>query len=420
MHIMSKLIFASIITISIAIGITISIIPNLVEDYSEPKYWGIFMFLGAMVSFFPPIITIFLNLHSHRVKVDEAIKGDLNSGCIGSIELAMPLIIADLLKAKSIRNTFVGLRPLSEKNQAKVITSYQRWLKGKDNRSWEDIVSISEFFSNRFTSINVKLDTDRKHVVFVLREGVNPINFLILRDEESPEFDVVYFGWLPHQEWSNMRIFRSTQRDLIDFFSSYFDILVSQTWNFQLNEHHPSRGGFSLDYSSPPDKRLCVDISDLIDKKGQWITVSYSCEGGFTGEVQSIAFVEIDFLGSSVNIWSRVFDKDGRELPSFTSTSRSSFYKNNVFIDYKLDNNYGRGVCHYRFWRHDFLGEVITGVFSDTITNRRHSVMGFKAKFNKSELAKEGNGRVLDGLEQYKKRVEGLSKLDLKNLLDWL
>lgn len=370
-------------------GLVIPFIEGLIRehiytDYSKELGW----YLGFVVFSAPMLAQINSRITRLQKQNEDSLNRAFDIREIGGKEASLSEIRANVLAAKTVRNTFIestsdSSRKATDRDIQKL---YEEWLSMKNDGSWEDVVGIQEFFSERYKSITVPENSLRKKTVYVLREGTKIMNFLVLGDGVN-EKAIVYFGWLPDDKGNDSKIFRSENEQICGLFRSHFELLKGFSWN-RYGKSEPVNDGYSLDHSRAGDEKLQVS-KGLVDKKGTWISLAFRKDVNDKIVFDGSAFLDIRFASEKVSVKAMSFDSQGNYKNRFTSHSDSAFYLNNIFISYKLgkaSNDLVTGVCHYQFIRHDRLGDIFLGVFGDHEMKELQATVGFREEFNLSQI----------------------------------
>ncbi|UWQ73605.1 hypothetical protein [Leisingera sp. M658] len=406
-----------------ALGVVIAAIPILASEHPDfghlnsSEYWAIFLLLGVLIAGIPPIFRIFSILQDQQSKVDDLLLSNLERSFVGHAPESEKVFYKDVEKATTVQNTSVALRSLDKADRRSLKVCYQKWLRRRDTNSWEDLVSIRELYSSRFTDISVSNYTQGKHRVFVLRDGVTPMNFTILKGLEGGKKQAVYFGWLPTQSREKTKLFKSTDEGIVELFCDYFDILKQHSWNGKLDPSDANHKGFTLNHEEDEKIKLNVVSPSVVDKKGQWMTVAFNAGAdGDMEQVHSIAFLTINFTGPNVTLTPVIYDVKGGRLPDF-STVDASFFKNNIYFNYRVESRSSYGICHYQFFRHDTLGSTIRGVFCDNASNKRHSLLGIPVKFDENTVRGMRERQFRMYVDQAREKFEHFEREELKTLI---
>lgn len=420
------------------IGILIPFFEGIIKekiskDYSTELGW----YLGFVLFVSPLIIQVHRAVHRLSSQSKDLISSAFDVQFVGDKTVALDDLKRDILSARSVKNTYIELMPAStpDIDDDRVIKVYSEWLAGDSKGTWEDIVGIKEFFSSRYPRISVANNPSRKHHVYVLREGGKIMNFLILQFEGKRK-PVLYFGWLPDDDSNQSSIFRSENDDLVGLFSAYYDYLKRFTWNrlrgnsqdAYLIQHSP-RESASLDQMGGTPIKLRVNKS-LVDKKGTWISLAYREKGvpaaeakgtslRVEKEVVSVAFLDISFDSGFVTVRARSYSQDGEFETNFTAHSECAFFLNNIYIAYKL-NRVGRsnvaGICHYQFHRHQLLGDIFRGAYSDSEINELRPTIGFREVFDFESLSDKISPELSDKVKTLKHKISSLNAADRLDL----
>ncbi|MBO9399161.1 hypothetical protein J7400_21000 [Shimia sp. R9_2] len=410
--------------ISFTLGTLLSAIPHIVGAFdaehplAQSDLWAVFAIAGMICAASPTVFRTFREQKELRTKIDVLLFQNLEESYLGFAKVADKQIFRDLRNARKVQNTFVGLRAGSEQEDTRIISTYKGWLRRADTELWEDLISIREYYSGRFRKIKVRNYHLGRHRIFVLKDGVTPLNFIIQRDMADGSADVVYFGWIPNLEREKTRIFKSTDPNLIQMFSDYFEALKAQSWNTELDSSDEHYNGFALDHSTDEIGKLDNVISSLVNKQGKWMTVAFEMgeEGNFE-QIQSVSFFELKFVGPKVQLHPEIYDSEGNKLPGF-HTKEPSFYKNNVYFNYHVRDNNAHGICHYRFSRHVSLGPILTGVFCDSVSNKRHALVGFNTQFNSRAVRNLSKEDLKQHIDVAKEFFKDRSAQDIKHLIE--
>lgn len=134
--------------------------------------------------------------------------------------------LSQIPKAKHVRNTFVGLvenRGDREIGKTVVGPLYEAWLKNGMDGEWQDICGPDEESDARFTSLHFGGTLTGAHNLFVLKEKMPFMNFIIF--EYPDETREVLFGWMPDLDSLTDReihIFGSKDSRIVALFELHF------------------------------------------------------------------------------------------------------------------------------------------------------------------------------------------------------
>ncbi|WP_148040321.1 hypothetical protein [Marichromatium sp. AB31] len=198
---------------------------------------------GGTGSYVLALLSIYILLFTSRLeieklcKVSEGLSGKVDdlSGKIESLGLveyvgvaneAAMLVFEDIKGATKVRNTYlVQGEPYHNGVGCDVKNKIVSFLKDQKNVTWEETVSesgvsrvkdiVSDFDDNIPSNFKVKK---------VLSGGFDfPVCNFIIADHrsQSGRKSVVYFGWGYFRNDFNQGVFRSTSKELIDFFGGY-------------------------------------------------------------------------------------------------------------------------------------------------------------------------------------------------------
>ncbi|GAA6176986.1 hypothetical protein [Sulfitobacter pacificus] len=256
---------------------------------------------------------------------------------------------------------------------ALVVGTYEKWLTNGIDGDWIDIVSPAQLFSERYSEIKVpKSRISGRHIVKVLRHSTPIINFIIL--ERSPSDREVYFGWVSGV--TGVPVFKSSDEITIRTFEKYFK---------SLERHRLWGDPTSVDYTN---RKLGGQItrSDLVDKLGNWVTLSIR-----DGKVHTFGFFKIELSDGRINpedsgyleIFGEVFTEELRFQSEINHGKQHiAHYTNKVFIEYGNEPKIRIGFCFYEFSnssrRAGLQAEHIDGFFIDERDTVRNDILGFK------------------------------------------
>jgi len=372
---------------SIAIAVIPLIFADIIPDGSAP----FFILFGILTFIAPLIYSLQRSVERFAQQSQSLIGSSFDVSFLGGIETSEKLLFDELTSGSvtHVENTLIGIRDFEGNPHKEKPKTYSQWFMKENSVCWTDLVSTAEFFSARYSSIKVPRKYSYDHKVVVLREGTSALNFIILRKENTNDRSAVYFGWIPHKAASEQKIFRSERPELIQLFTSYFDSMKGMSWNALEPQGSVQADGYTLNHTQDSDGKLYEDHVSVLNKRGQWITLAYDHQDASRRfDYQSVAFVDVNFSGERCLVEAHVYDYDGNAMPSFASLdAESSFYMNNLFLNYRLKDGGTTGICYYKFLKEQNLGDVISGAFCDNLRNERLSVVGTRSAFNVDEMA---------------------------------
>lgn len=379
--------------------------------YVVPDLFGIGPDLGPIANLIAGVasvivgllISIYLEVIGRSETIQQQIIEEISNGYtvrkIGAPREADTQIRSDVMAAKRVRNVHVGVDDLN------AVEIYHHWLTKPDAEVWEDITGMPELFHGRFTEISFPARQIAEHHVYVLREFSHIINFIIL-DFPTGRKSKVYFGWIANDTQLASQIMSSTDEAIVMLFAEQFKNLKKMTWNAIPDIERSFNGRFLANHSYGSGPKRPIGPSSLVDKSGVWETVSYHVDEKGDLKVGSLAVVQIDFSIDDVNVNANVFLPNGNTAPSFTSFMDSTFKLNSLYFTYKLKQSGTTGICHYKFWRDDVFGKVLTGVFCDTHFKSRNSVIGFFLGDKVDMKQYQNPDYVLKRLSELEKKVQ--------------
>lgn len=310
------------------------------------------------------------------MELRRAIEKSFNVQKIESMDDAMEAVVSRIERAVKIRNTYLGT--YVDYTDDRIINSYNSHL-SKEGRSWHDIVSARELFSNRYDRINPKGYTIGQHKITVLSTSLPIINFIII---EYPNFETeVFWGWVESESsggFSSTTIFRSAQVELVGMFENLFTALCLS--NVQATIH--------TDFQRKGDERFHTDCNrKVVDREGFWFTHSYNISRNaskislkpasyacFTIKYRDGAAQIDGFLKEALRVDTSVFNVIDHDRQGRTDSSDRRIV---IEFPFEEDGNVKVGYVLYNFDRQDGY-DIVYGFYTNPHNGRYQEIYGIK------------------------------------------
>lgn len=243
---------------------------------------------------------------------------------------AIEILGEDLVHAHSVKNTFVrnGNKDFhNRKNQQLVQKTYLDFL-SKPNVIWEDIVGINDFESLRYDEIN-RFEKDKLEgdlVIHITKKNPSVLNFIVLYFHDRKK--EVFFGW-----GEDRKIVRSSNDVIVEIFESYYDNLVSNSYNFV---------ELVSDINQPQKHNR------FVNKCGSWATLTVD----ENKKVSSYGYLQMEVRDRRLEIGGIVKWKSPEQIEDMNAVFHHreiSYSGDCIFLEYMTQNK--RGICVYKFRR---------------------------------------------------------------------
>mmetsp|Transcript_24358 Transcript_24358/g.45367 ORF Transcript_24358/g.45367 Transcript_24358/m.45367 type:complete len:429 (+) Transcript_24358:290-1576(+) len=381
---MSNLKIVIVLFIIQCIGI---FLPNLfslaVSNSTLEGLWGVensVTFIICSIS----ILWALIEINSRRdKKIESAISEKLPTTALGSPSAAEGILTGEILEASSVKNTFVNL--IDDGGDVRVST-YKEWISHSESGVWEDVCGVAEFYSGRYqklAAIKSLRGKGRTLRVHVLRHYTHIVNFIILDFDEPNRQSVVYYGWLANDSNSQSTIFRTSDTRTVKMYREQFDNLKKITWTEvpSIKADYPD-GFHVLDaqqvggswLKSPEEWH--IGPPSLVDRQGCWETVSYQKDENGELHASSLAVLRIFFDSRSIRISGEVFALVRFSKRIFHAHVDATYDLNSLFFTFSFVGESDKGMCHYKFWRHEGGRKICVGAFGGTAHLRSQTALG--------------------------------------------
>lgn len=346
------------------------------------------------------------NVFDRIEKLDKTVSVSFNVEKIPSLRQASNQILSKIRVSNKVRNTFLGT--YTSDTEDLIIEAYNDFL-SKKGRSWHDVLTLAELYSDRYKRVNPQNYVVGRHVATVLRHSMPVVNFIIL-DYEDEDKTEVFWGWVEADKSASgsiASVFRSTDEAIVSMFCDLFSALSTQKVQAKVYPDFKLKGEY--------ERFNAKSEGPIINREGTWYTNAYGpMESAFSQKTVSHACFKILYYGGKPQIKGRLCEFEPglkRHYHPITHQDgvRIDSSEHRILIQYPVrrGDNIRIGYIVYEFKEFDGR-EVIIGIYTNPFIGRIFNIFGFK--INEKIDSNISNMKMTNLYNKYSKEIEKVYK----------